>query len=139
MLNKYMCIGRVGKDPEVRTTQNGKEIANLSVGISKKYKNKDGQKEERTEWVRIAIFNDSTSKFCKNYVHKGDLVYVEGELQTRKWQDKQGNDRYTTEIAVQPYGGDLQKLFSNAAAEHSEAKGNGYQPQRDIEDDIPIF
>lgn len=95
-LNKAMLIGRLGKDPEIRYTQSGKAVANLSLATDESY-TKDGQKVEQTEWHRV-IFWGKQAELCSNYLHKGSLIYVEGKIQTRKWQDQQGQEKYSTEI-----------------------------------------
>lgn len=100
MLNKVMIIGRLGRDPEVRYMQNGAPVATLNVATDESYTDRDGNKVDRTEWHRVTVFN-KTAENCGNYLTKGSLVYVEGSLQTRKWQDQQGQDRYTTEIRAQ--------------------------------------
>ena len=110
MLNKCCFIGRVGRDPEIRTTQAGKKIANLSLGVSEKYKDVDGQKQEKTEWVNVSVFNDGLVSVVESYVKKGQLLFIEGKLQTRKWQDKDGQDRYTTEVVLGGFNGQLVML-----------------------------
>ncbi|MBQ9405844.1 MAG: single-stranded DNA-binding protein [Desulfovibrio sp.] len=100
MLNKVMLIGRLGRDPELRYTQNGTPVASLNVATDESYTDRDGNKVERTEWHRVSVFQRQAEN-CANYLAKGSLVYVEGSLQTRKWQDQQGQDRYTTEIKAQ--------------------------------------
>uniref|UniRef100_UPI004055EB16 single-stranded DNA-binding protein n=1 Tax=Candidatus Electrothrix sp. TaxID=2170559 RepID=UPI004055EB16 len=97
MLNKAMIIGHLGADPELRYTQSGLAVANFSVATSRRWKDKEGQQQEQTEWHRIVVW-DRRGEICNQYLHKGSKVYVEGRLQTRKWQDQNGNDRYTTEI-----------------------------------------
>ncbi len=100
MLNKVMLIGRLGRDPELRYTQNGTPVTSLNVATDESYTDRDGNRQERTEWHRVAVFQKQ-AELCSNYLSKGSLVYVEGSLQTRKWQDQQGMDRYTTEIRAQ--------------------------------------
>ena len=100
MLNKVMLIGRLGKDPEIKYAQNGTPIANLSLATDESYTDKEGNKVERTEWHRVVVFQRQAEN-CKSYLAKGSLVFVEGSLQTRKWQDPQGQDRYMTEIKAQ--------------------------------------
>lgn len=100
MLNKVMIIGRLGRDPELRYSQSGAPICSLSIATDESYQDRDGNKVERTEWHRVSVFQRSAEN-CANYLAKGSLVYVEGNLQTRKWQDQQGQDRYTTEIRAQ--------------------------------------
>lgn len=97
MLNKVMIIGRLGRDPELRYTQNGTPVTTLNVATDESYTDRDGNKVDRTEWHRVSVFQRQAEN-CANYLTKGSLVYVEGSLQTRKWQDQQGQDRYTTEI-----------------------------------------
>jgi len=97
MLNKVMIIGRLGRDPEIRYSQSGAPIANMNIATDEFYTDKDGNRVERTEWHRVVAFGKS-AEVCGQYLAKGSLIYVEGKLQTRKWQDQQGQDRYTTEI-----------------------------------------
>ena len=100
MLNKVMIIGRLGRDPEVRYTQNGSPVATLNIATDESYTDRDGNRTERTEWHRVVVFQRA-AETCAQYLSKGSLVYVEGKLQTRKWQDQNGQDRYTTEIRAQ--------------------------------------
>ena len=100
MLNKVMIIGRLGRDPELRYTQSGSPVATLNVATDESYTDRDGNKVDRTEWHRVSVFQRQAEN-CANYLTKGSLVFVEGSLQTRKWQDQQGQDRYTTEIKAQ--------------------------------------
>ncbi len=97
MVNKVILIGNLGSDPELRSTQSGTSVATLSVATSRKWKNKDGQMQDETEWHRVIVWAQS-AEFCANYLSKGSKIFVEGRLQTRKWQDQSGNDKYTTEI-----------------------------------------
>ncbi len=100
MLNKVQIIGRLGQDPELRYSQSGAAMCNLNVATDESYQDRDGNKVQRTEWHRVAVFQRSAEN-CASYLAKGSLVYVEGSLQTRKWQDQNGQDRYTTEIKAQ--------------------------------------
>lgn len=100
MLNKVMLIGRLGSDPEIKYTQSGSPIANLRIATDESYTDRNGQRQERTEWHTVIAFQ-RTAEICQQYLHKGSLVYIEGKLQTRKWQDKNGQERYTTEIQCQ--------------------------------------
>ncbi len=100
MLNKVMIIGRLGRDPELRYTTNGTPVTSLSVATDESYIDREGVRQERTEWHRVTVFQKQ-AELCSNYLVKGSLVYVEGSLQTRKWQDQSGQDRYTTEIKAQ--------------------------------------
>jgi single-strand DNA-binding protein len=110
-VNKVIIIGNLGKDPEIRTTQDGKEIANMTVATSENWKDKaTGEKKEKTEWHKVVIFNDGLAGVAKNYLKKGSKVYLEGSLQTRKWTDKDGAEKYSTEIVLQGYGCNLTLL-----------------------------
>jgi single-strand DNA-binding protein len=111
-LNKVMLIGNLGADPEVRSFQNGGRVCNLRIATSEQWKDKSGERQERTEWHTVAVFQEPAINFAEQYLRKGAKVYVEGQLQTRKWQDQQGNDRYTTEIAIRPFSGQLTSLDS---------------------------
>ena len=109
--NHVSLIGRIGNDPEIRQTSDGRPIANFSVATSERWKDRDsGERKERTEWHRCVCFTEATAKFIEQYVHKGDLVAVEGMIQTRKWEDQDGNERYSTEIVIKNYGHGLEKL-----------------------------
>lgn len=110
-VNKVILIGNLGKDPEIRRTQDGKPIANLSIATSESWKDKDsGDRKERTEWHRVVIFNEGLARITEQYVRKGSKVYIEGSLQTRKWQDKDGNDKYSTEVVLQGFNAVLTLL-----------------------------
>lgn len=110
-LNKVMLIGNLGKDPEVRHTQDGKAIVNLTLATSESWKDKaTGEKKEKTEWHRVVIFNDGLAKVAEAYLKKGSTVYLEGQLQTRKWTDKDGVEKYSTEIVLQNFKGELVML-----------------------------
>jgi single-strand DNA-binding protein len=107
-LNKVMLIGNVGKDPEIRTTQSGTKIVNLSVATSESWTDKaSGERKERTEWHRVVIFNDRLADIVEKYVRKGSKIYIEGALQTRKWTDQEGNDRYSTEVVLPAFNGTI--------------------------------
>lgn len=110
-VNKVIIIGRVGRDPEVWSFQNGAKVVNLRVATSETWRDKHtGERKERTEWHSVAIFNEGIAKIAEQYVSKGSLIYIEGKLETRKWQDQSGADRYTTEIVLRPYAGELTLL-----------------------------
>jgi single-strand DNA-binding protein len=106
-LNKVTLIGNLGADPESRSLTNGGEVVNLRVATSEQWKDKDGARKERSEWHNVVIFNENIGKVAKNYLRKGSKVYLEGQLQTRKWTDQSGNDRYTTEVVIQRFRGEL--------------------------------
>ena len=106
-VNKVIILGRLGRDPEVRNFQNGGKVVNLRVATSERYKDREGNQQERTEWHSIAIFNEKLGEIAERYLRKGSEVYVEGQLETRKWQDKEGQERYTTEIVLRQFRGEL--------------------------------
>ena len=104
-LNKVFLVGRLGKDPEIRFSGDGNAIANFSIATNETWKNKEGAQQEKTDWHNIVVFGASAEKYIQPYVKKGTLVSVEGKLQTRDWEDKDGNKRYTTEVVADLYGG----------------------------------
>ena len=110
-VNKVILIGNLGKDPEVRRMQDGRPVVNLSVATSDTWRDKaTGERKERTEWHRVVVFNENAAKFAEQYLKKGAKVYIEGALQTRKWQDQSGQDKYTTEVVIQAFNGQLTSL-----------------------------
>jgi single-strand DNA-binding protein len=110
-LNKVMLIGNLGADPEIRSFQNGGKVANLRIATSETWKDRNtGERQERTEWHTVAIFSEGLVGVVERYLRKGSKVYVEGQLQTRKWQDQQGNDRYSTEVVIRGMNGTLTML-----------------------------
>lgn len=109
-LNKVMLIGNLGADPEIRSFQNGGKVANLRIATTENWKDRDGNRQERTEWHTVAIFSEGLVRVCENYLKKGSKVYVEGQLQTRKWQDQNGQDRYSTEVVLRGFNGTLVML-----------------------------
>jgi single-strand DNA-binding protein len=110
-VNKVILIGNLGRDPEVRSFQNGGRVCNLNLATSERWRDKQsGEMRERTEWHRVAIFNENLVRIAEQYLRKGSNVYVEGQLETRKWQDQNGQERYTTEIVLRPYRGELTLL-----------------------------
>lgn len=112
-VNKVILIGNVGKDPEVRTFGNGGKVANFSVATSETWKDKQsGERKEKTDWHNVAIFNEGLVGIVERYVKKGSKVYIEGQMKTRKWTDRDGNDKYTTEVVLQGYNGSLTLLDS---------------------------
>ena len=107
-LNKVMLIGNLGKDPEVRSFQNGGKVCNFSLATSENWKDKNsGERREKTDWHNVAIFNENLVRIAEQYLKKGSKVYIEGSLQTRKWQDQSGADKYTTEVVLQNFNGTL--------------------------------
>jgi len=106
-VNKVILVGNLGQDPESRSFQNGGEVVNLRIATSENWKDRDGNRQEKTEWHSVAIFNENLGRVAKSFLKKGSKVYLEGQLQTRKWQDQSGNDRYTTEIVLGKFRGEL--------------------------------
>src|SRR6186997_304324 len=106
-VNKVILVGNLGADPEARSLNNGVEVVNMRIATSEQWKDKDGNRQERTEWHNVVIFNENLGKVAKSYLRKGSKVYLEGQIQTRKWQDQSGNDRYTTEIVLNRFRGEL--------------------------------
>ena len=158
-VNKVILVGNLGKDPEIRRTQDGRPIANLSVATSESWRDKaTGERKEKTEWHRVVIFNEGLCKIAEQYLKKGAKVYLEGSLQTRKWQDKDGHDKYSTEVVLQGFNSQLTMLdraggsgdanFENgssgdfgspgptAARERKPAMAGGKRD--DLDDEIPF-
>ena len=122
-VNKVILVRNVGNDPEIRTFGNGGKVANLSIATSESWRDKSsGERKEKTEWHRVAIFSDGLVGVVERYVKKGSKLYIEGKLQTRKWQDRDGNDKYTTEVVIQGFGGTLTLLDSR----NGGGSGGGY-------------
>ena len=110
-VNKVILIGNLGRDPEVRSFQNGGKVVNLRIATSETWRDRStGERKERTEWHSVAIFNEALGKIAEQYLRKGSTVYIEGQLETRKWQDQSGQDKYTTEVVLRPYSGNLTLL-----------------------------
>jgi single-strand DNA-binding protein len=124
-VNKVILIGNLGRDPEVRSFQNGGKVVNLRIATSESWRDRNsGERKERTEWHSVAIFSEPLAKIAEQYLKKGSKVYIEGALETRKWQDQSGQDRYTTEIVLRPYRGELTLLDGRDGG--SGAGGSGY-------------
>ncbi|MGR3837817.1 MAG: single-stranded DNA-binding protein [Cognatishimia sp.] len=124
-LNKVMLIGNLGRDPEVRTFQNGGKVCNLRIATSETWKDRNtGERRERTEWHSVAIFQEGLVRVAEQFLRKGSKVYIEGQLQTRKWQDQSGQDRYSTEVVLQGFGGTLTML--DGRGEGGGGGGGGY-------------
>ena len=127
-INKVILVGTVGKDPEVRYFQSGDAYCTLSVATTEQWKDKAGEKQEKTEWHNVVIFNENLGRVAKNYLRKGQKAYIEGQLQTRKWTDQNGNDRYTTEIVLQRFRGELVLLSGREGGSGGNmGGGNGGQ------------
>ena len=124
MLNKVTLIGNLGKDPEIKLTQDGRELANFSIATTESWKDKNtGEKKTKTEWHNVVVFNQGLVGIVKSYVKKGSKLYVEGQLQTRKWTDNNGVDKYITEIILQNFNSTLQIISSNKAEEKLKKGG----------------
>jgi single-strand DNA-binding protein len=162
-VNKVILVGNLGDDPESRSMGTGGEVVNLRVATSESWKDRDGNKQERTEWHRVVIFNENLGKVAKSYLRKGSKVYLEGQIQTRKWQDNSGQDRYSTEVVLQRFRGELVLLDSRGGggggggggADYGDSfgggnsfggGGGGSRPQSrpapafdsDLDDDVPF-
>lgn len=125
-VNKVILIGNLGADPEIRRTQDGRPIANLRVATSESWRDKaTGERKEKTEWHRVVIFNDRIGEVAERYLRKGRKVYVEGSLQTRKWTDQTGQERYTTEVVLSRFRGELVLIDSQRGEEGAMAEGGG--------------
>lgn len=122
MINKAIIVGNLGADPEIRTTQSGTQVTTFNVATSERWRDKDGQQQESTEWHRIVAWG-KLAEICGNYLNKGSRVYIEGKIQTRKWQDQSGNDRYTTEIVAR----EMKMLDRRESGSDSYGGGGGSQ------------
>ncbi|HLL59584.1 MAG TPA: single-stranded DNA-binding protein [Allosphingosinicella sp.] len=125
-VNKVILVGNLGNDPEARSFANGGEVVNLSVATSESGKDRDGNKQDRTEWHRVVIFNENLGRVAKQYLRKGSKVYLEGQLQTRKWQDNSGQDKYSTEVVLQRFRGELVLLDARGGGGGSGGGGEEY-------------
>ena len=160
-VNKVILVGNLGKDPEIRRTQDGRPIANLSVATSENWRDKaTGERREKTEWHRVVIFNEGLCRVAEQYLKKGAKVYIEGQLQTRKWQDQSGQEKYSTEVVLQGFnsnltmldgrgggggggfgddaGGDFGSPGPSSAPPRRVAAGGGGGRNSDMDDDIPF-
>jgi single-strand DNA-binding protein len=159
-VNKVILVGNLGDDPESRSLNNGGEVVNLRVATSENWKDKDGNRQERTEWHRVVIFNENLGRVAKSYLRKGSKVYLEGQIQTRKWTDQSGADRYSTEVVLQRFRGELVLLDSRGGGGgggedfgggHESGGSSGFgsggsRPQSrpapafdsDLDDDVPF-
>ena len=157
-VNKVILVGNLGRDPEVRHTQDGKPIVNLSIATSETWRDRNsGERKEKTEWHRVVIFNENLAKVAEQYLKKGSTVYVEGQLQTRKYTDKDGVEKFSTEVVLQNFRGELTMLGGRPGAEGGSSYGGGddfgqsspmdrpraasTKPQsfaRDLDDEVPF-
>ncbi len=128
-VNKVILIGNLGRDPEVRTFQNGGKVCNLRIATSENWKDRNtGERRERTEWHSVAIFNENLARLAEQYLRKGSKVYIEGKLETRKWQDQSGQDRYSTEVVLRPFAGEMTFLDGRDGASGGGNQGGGGYP-----------
>ena len=156
-VNKVILVGNLGADPESKSFANGGEVVNLRVATSETWKDRVGNRQEKTEWHQVAIFNENLGRVAKSYLRKGSKVYLEGQIQTRKWQDQSGNDRYSTEIVLQKFRGELVLLDARGegggggsyggGTSSDDVGGAGSKPQSrpqpaafdtDLDDDVPF-
>jgi single-strand DNA-binding protein len=154
-VNKVILVGNLGRDPEIRSTQDGTRVANLSVATSESWRDKaSGERRERTEWHRVAIFNEKLVEIAEKYLRKGSKIYVEGSLQTRKWTDQSGQEKYTTEVVLQRFRGELTMLDGRGGGGDAPSEGEEMAPSYgggggrssggrapaggDLDDDIPF-
>ena len=153
-INKVILVGNLGKDPEIRTLNSGDRVANLSLATSESWRDRtSGERKEKTEWHRVVIFNDNLVKVAENYLKKGSKVYVEGTLQTRKWTDQSGAEKYSTEVVLQKFRGELTMLDGRGEGggggdDDYAGAGGGFQRAQpsgpkenftaDLDDDIPF-
>ncbi len=139
-VNKVILVGNLGSDPEIRYMPNGNAVATLTIATSETWRDKGtGEQREKTEWHRVVIFG-ALAKVAENYLRKGSQVYIEGQLQTRKWQDQSGQDRFTTEVVVQGYSAVMQMLGDNRSDNSQQGGQQQYnEPPMDFDDDEPPF
>lgn len=137
-VNKVILVGNLGDEPEAKTLNNGGEVVNLRVATSETWKDKDGAKQERTEWHRVTIFNENLAKVAKSYLRKGSKVYLEGQLQTRKWTDQSGADRYSVEVVLQRFRGELVLLDSREPGAGGGGAPVRPAPDADLDDEVPF-
>ena len=157
-VNKVILIGNLGRDPEVRSFQNGGKVCNLRIATSETWKDRNtGERREKTEWHSVAIFQEGLVRIAEQYLRKGSKIYIEGQLQTRKWQDQSGQDKYSTEVVLQGYGGTLTMLdgrdgagaisdgalggesgYDRGFTGGSNQGGGSPAPARDLDDEIPF-
>lgn len=144
-VNKAIIVGNVGKDPEIRTAQSGSRFASFTIATSESWKDKaTGERKERTEWHNISVTNDALVGIVERFIKKGSKLYIEGQLETRKWTDAEGKDRYTTEVVLRPYKGEITLLDSKPDAQQSDNGAAYFKAQNepsgfadDLDDDLP--
>jgi single-strand DNA-binding protein len=135
-VNKVILIGNLGRDPEVRRLSSGEPVVNLRIATSEQWRDKaTGERKERTEWHNVVIFNENAARVAEQYLKKGSSVYVEGQLQTRKWQDQSGQDKYTTEVVIQRFNGQLTLLGGRGEGGGASEEDGGYGGGRQVAQD----
>lgn len=137
-VNKVILVGRLGADPDIRSMSNGGKVVNLRVATSESWKDKSGERKEKTEWHSVVIYSEGLVKVCESYLSKGSQVYIEGKLQTSKWQDKDGHDRYTTEIVLQGFNATLSIISGGKKGESENNSSNSSPSAEGIDDEIPF-
>lgn len=147
MLNRCEFIGNLGADPEVRRLASGDPVVNLRVAVTERWRSADGERKERTEWIPVTVYNEQIARVAEQYLKKGSKVFVAGAWQSRKWTDAQGTDRYSTEVVLQKFRGELQMLDAPGERQDSKPKGGMYDrddprtaggASRDLDDEIPF-
>jgi single-strand DNA-binding protein len=138
-VNKVILVGRVGKDPEIRNMTSGDNVASFTMATSERWKDKSGEQKEKTQWHNIVSFNQNLNKVIENYISKGSQIYVEGSLETRKWQDKDGQDKYTTEVVLKAFNGSITLLGSKSESGEPTHKAAPNKPDTSIiDEDFPF-
>lgn len=138
-VNKVILVGNLGADPEIRKTQDGRPIANLRVATSESWRDKNtGERRERTEWHRVVIFSEGLCRIAEQYLRKGSKVYLEGQLQTRKWEDQSGQERYSTEVVLQGFNSTLTMLDTRSGGGMGEGAGGGYESSGEFGQSAPL-
>ena len=138
-VNKVILVGNLGRDPEVRSAQDGSKIVSFSLATSESWKDKNtGERKDKVEWHRVVVFNPNLAEVCEKYLRKGSKVYLEGQLQTRKWQDQSGADRYTTEVVLSRFKGELTMLDSRGDSEGIAMSASGPEENAIMDDDVPF-
>ncbi len=131
-VNKVILVGNLGSDPDVRVMQSGDKVVNMSIATSESWKDRNtGERKDRTQWHRVVVFNQGLAKVCENYLRKGSKVYIEGQLETRKWTDQNGVEKYSTEVVLRPYRGELTMLDARGGDAAGYGGGSGASPFQD--------
>jgi len=137
-VNKVIIVGNLGKDPDIRTMQSGDKVCNLSIATSESWKDSNGDRKERTEWHRVVIFNKGLVTLAESYLKKGSKIYLEGQLETRKWTDQQGVEKSSTEVVLRPFKSELTMLDSRGGEYDQSQPQDSYNQVDELEDEIPF-